>query len=86
MTLSIERGIYQKSLCNLLDPDQWIVNDEKRPTRRLPRNVPPRIDRKYPTFIVMTATILNNHQQQEWKRNRARGNLQQVPNSSNYDI
>jgi len=62
------------------------VNDEERPTKRLPREVPPRIDIKYPTFMVMTATILNNHQQQEGKKDRASGNLQQVPNSSNYDI
>lgn len=28
------------------------------PRSRLPRNVPPRTDMKYPTFIVMTANIL----------------------------
>lgn len=29
------------------------------PNTRLPTKVPPRIDRKYPTFIVMTAIILS---------------------------
>ena len=33
------------------------------PATRLPRNVPPRTDIKYPTFRLITATILNHNQQ-----------------------
>lgn len=29
-----------------------------RPTNKLPRNVPPRIERKYPMFMVMTPNML----------------------------
>ena len=45
----------------MIDP-QWLVA-EKRPATKLPRNVPPRTDRKYPTFRLMTANILDYGQQ-----------------------
>ena len=42
---------------------QGLVVAEKRPATKLPRNVPPRTDRKYPTFRLMTANILDHGQQ-----------------------
>lgn len=43
---------------------QWLVGAENRPETRVPRNVPPRTDIKYPTFMVMTAIILKHYDQQ----------------------
>jgi hypothetical protein len=41
---------------------QCAVAPVQPPTTKLPRKVPPKTDRKYPTFIVMTANMLLRRQ------------------------
>lgn len=38
----------------------------KRPAIKVPKKIPPRTDRKYPTFIVMTAIILLSIVRTRW--------------------
>lgn len=49
------RAIMVQSTC---ERPQCVAADVHPPRTKLPKNVPPRTDIKYPTFMVMTANIL----------------------------
>jgi hypothetical protein len=56
-----------------------------RPHIRLPRNTPPRIDRKYPTLKVITASILHCGQC-EYHSARQRSYLQQITHTCYHNV
>jgi hypothetical protein len=65
--------------CAAESPVKW-------PNTILPRNTPARIDKKYPTFIVMTAIILNELASRMLKLKEYHDDLQQVANPSENHI
>jgi hypothetical protein len=53
--------IFLKSIVYKPLPAQCSEPEAYLPTAHSPRKVPPRTDRKYPTFIVMTANMLGSN-------------------------
>lgn len=67
-------------------PSQCSPVGSQSPSTKLPRNVPPRIDIKYPTFIVMTANILSSTSQQTKTGWKIAKYSQQIADSSKHSI
>lgn len=57
--MELRRGLIDVYIQDQLVGAQCVAAEVHPPKTKLPKNVPPRTDMKYPTFMVMTANILH---------------------------
>jgi hypothetical protein len=57
--MELRRGLIDVYIQDQMLGAQCVAAEVHPPNTKLPKNVPPRTDMKYPTFMVMTANMLH---------------------------